>query len=68
MRAVISSGSRVEVMELANAVRVEESSGMTLAPGDDVAQLAWTGDGQLITVATIVRLHLLRTSSALKIG
>ena len=58
--AVLASGSRLEIMELANAVRVEESSGMTLAPGVDVTQLAWTRDGQLITLGTSVRPLCLR--------
>ena len=43
----------MELLELANEVRVDESAALDVGPSS-VAQLGWTGDGQLFTIATEV--------------
>ena len=44
----------MELLELANEVRVDEAAAMDLGP-ICISQLGWTGDGQLFTIATEVR-------------
>ena len=56
--AVLAGGSRVELLELANEVRVDEAAAQDMGPSC-ISQLGWTGDGQLFTVATEVRTILL---------